>query len=226
MYLSPVNSCFYDPYGNNYYEYACNSKGYNYTTYEDASCLSTPLYSYYTPFNNTCSKVEYSDGYVVYETYSCQTSDLTATPTVAPNTATARAPTATPTVTPTVANSKQWINSYAYSSNNCGGTIQSYSSSSFGFCEQKNDTSSYIAEVLLSNGNLSYTDTVYNTNSQCKGSPSQVVTGTFPQCSNEITSTGLSNGGYSITNSIPSMPAGVLFRYMIIIMYDSNTRII
>ena len=125
------------------------------------------------------------------------------------------------------ANSKQWFNGNDYSSNNCGGTIQLYYSSSFGYCEQKNDTSSYIiSEILLSNGNWSYTDTEYNTNSQCSGSPSQVVTGTFPECSNEITSFGLSYGGYSITNSIPPMPAGVLYRYIIIIMYDSNTRII
>jgi hypothetical protein len=122
------------------------------------------------------------------------------------------------------ANSKQWLNGYEFSSHNCGGTVLYYYSSSFGSCEQKNDTSSYIvSEILLSNGNWSYTDTEYNTNSQCSGLPSQVVTGTFPQCSNNQN---YSYGGYYTTNSIPSMPAGVLFRYMIIIMYDSNARII
>jgi hypothetical protein len=116
------------------------------------------------------------------------------------------------------ADSKQWLNGYDYTAINCDGTVQAYFSSSFGYCAQNNYTSSYIiSDVSLSNGNVSYTDTEYNTNSQCSGSPSQVVTGTFPQCiaPNETGPSWASYGFYSITNSIPPLPAGLLYRYSV-----------
>jgi hypothetical protein len=112
------------------------------------------------------------------------------------------------------ANSKQWVNAKLYSSKNCpSSNIEYYYSFSFGYCVQ-NGTSSYInSATALSNGNISATESFY-TNAQCSGIPSEVIATTVQQsCSNDGDS---SSEIYSITNSIPPLPAGLLSRYKLI----------
>lgn len=68
-------------YDSGYEKFTCDSKGYTYATYLDASC-STLLNSFTSPFNNTCSKSTSSDDTdYPYSAFSCHISDLTTTTT-------------------------------------------------------------------------------------------------------------------------------------------------
>ena len=110
-------------------------------------------------------------------------------------------------------NTKQWVNGKTYSAINCPSkNLQAYVSFSIGYCVQNGTSSSITSASSLSNGNYNITMSVYS-NSLCSGTPSTTMTKTLKQnsCPNSGNS---SSEYYSITNSIPPLPAGLLSRYV------------
>ena len=102
----------------------------------------------------------------------------------------------------------QWLNFKMYDSLNCKGDIVSYISSSNDGCIQNGTSSYYVSASTLTDVELILTKSSYS-NTQCSGTPSNVVTMTEPSCTN---SNGTSLQIYSITNSIPPLPGGTFFR--------------
>jgi hypothetical protein len=110
---------------------------------------------------------------------------------------------------------QQWLNVKTFSTTGCqSNSLESYQSVAVGICTQNDTSSSYINSVTaLSNGNYSITESSY-TGTQCSGTPLNVVTFTVrPGCQNSDTSYSVEY--YSITNSIPPLPAGLLYRYIV-----------
>ena len=110
---------------------------------------------------------------------------------------------------------QQWVNAKLFSGKDCqSNAVYFYLSIATGICIQNDTSSSYISSAsALPNGNFSVTQSFYS-DVQCSGDPSQNETGTIPNscCINSDGTPEESWIYYSITNSIPPMPGGILSR--------------
>jgi Protein of unknown function (DUF3430) len=108
---------------------------------------------------------------------------------------------------------QQWINIKYLNGKDCpSNLVQGYGSLATGICIQNDTSSSYISSAsALPNGDYSLTESFY-TGVQCSGNPSKVETQTRPSCLNSDSTSGGSTQIYSITNSIPPLPGGLLRR--------------
>lgn len=108
---------------------------------------------------------------------------------------------------------QQWLNYKLFSSTNCSSDyFMFYESYLLGDCVHIGESSFNFTASAVSNGEIKVTESSFN-NTECSGIPLKVVTKVGPSCSNDKSISWVqSRQLYSTTNSIPSLPGGLLFR--------------
>lgn len=112
----------------------------------------------------------------------------------------------------TLSMQQQLVTFQVYYSNHCNNNnlMSYYFGELFGDCN-KNGTSSFSESFTIqSNGNLTIEASIYN-NTQCNGTPSKDIAKTGSNCMSSNNNS-VSLKSYSVTNSIPPLPGGILFR--------------